>query len=163
MLKSSHPKGELNMNNNLSSQDKFITKNTYKSLGFTESEIKKLQDTYPQKNSSREQKQNYQELLSHTLKTSAHRRDNKRVAYSFLSGMSALSLLSIAKAAHTCSEPKILYTCIGLSIFTGLYSIYCFKNIEETSKELDQKFKKAEQKAKLNWEKLIQKEKERTK
>ena len=150
------------MNNNISSKDKFITEHTYKTMGFTKPEIEKLQNAYPSKNPSREEECDYQEILSNTLKDSASRSDNKHVAYGFLSGMGALSLLAIAKAAHTCSEPKILYSCIGLSIVSALYCAFCFKNIEEPFEDLEQKLKKAEQKAKLKWEKIAQKTNEKS-
>ena len=150
------------MNNHISSKDKFITEHTYKAMGFTKPEIEKLQNAYPSKNPSREEEYDYQEILSNTLKDSASRNDNKHVACGFLSGISSLSFLALAKAAHAYSEPKALYTCIGLSIVSALYSAFCFKNIEKPFEDLEQKFKKAEQKAKVKWEKLAQKTKERT-
>ena len=131
----------------LISEDPSVIAAGYKARGMTKEEIQQLLKIHPKENATKEQKENYLEMLSETTDKVLFRHDTRRAGCGIISGAIALSLLSIAKAAHTFSSPKTMYTCIGLSILAGLYSYSRFSRIGFPIKNEEKRIQKAKLKA----------------
>lgn len=131
----------------LISEDPSVIAAGFKARGMTKQEITDLLRYYPQKDSLKEHIGIFHEKLCETEEAVAVRRDTKRVALGIFSALASLSCLSFAKAAHTCTSPKTMYTCIGLSILFGLYSYSRFNRIGEPLKGEEKRVQKAELKA----------------
>jgi hypothetical protein len=131
----------------LISEDPSVIAAGFKARGMTNQEIEKLLKIYPKENATKEQRENFEETLSGVEDSLALRRDTKRISLGFLSGLISLSSISVASAAHTCSSPKTMYTCIGLTILSGLYAYSRFTRIGLPLKNEYKRVHKAELKA----------------